>query len=244
MSRYFVETPIIGDAARLEGAEAHHAANVMRVRAGDAVTLFDGSGAEFLARVVKVGRSEIQLTVETRTEVDRELRRDVALCCALPRGDRQRWLIEKVVELGVRTFIPLRTKRGVVQPDAGVCERLRRTVIEASKQCGRNRLMQIGDPADVATAARSIDPATLRLLASPTAPFALGSAEFQTAAAATPGGLAGPLAAMIGPEGGLTDDEESTAVAAGWQAVSLGARILRIETAAALVCAWGTLETD
>lgn len=236
-SRYFVETLVVGTEARLTEAEAHHAIHVMRVRAGDAVVLFDGGGCEFAARVVKVGRSEVLLAVEAGAVVDRELSRSVILCTALPRGDRQRWLVEKAVELGARRLIPLRTQRAVVQPDADVAERLRRTVVEASKQCGRNRLMQIDEPLAPADAARLIEPATLRLLACPTATESLA-----TIVAGTSNGGPRPAAFLIGPEGGFTDDEEAAAVAAGWRPVGLGPRILRIETAAALVCAWGALQ--
>jgi 16S rRNA (uracil1498-N3)-methyltransferase len=234
-ARYFVETAIAGDQAALVDAEAHHAANVMRIKAGDVVRLFDGSGYEFAARVAQVGRSEVRLAIESRELVDRELARDVALCSALPKGDRQRWLIEKAVELGVRRFVPLRTKRSVVQPDSGACVRLRRTVIEASKQCGRNVLMRIDEPTDVAGCARMFGDDVLRLLASPAARELLSQLTLASASQ--------PLAVIIGPEGGLTDDEEATAHAAGWRAVSLGPRILRMETAAALVCGWGALES-
>jgi 16S rRNA (uracil1498-N3)-methyltransferase len=233
-ARYFVETPITGDEAALVDAEAHHAANVMRIKAGELVTLFDGSGYEFAARVAKVGRSEIRLAIEARSLVDRELARDVTLCSALPKGDRQRWLLEKAVELGVRRFVPLRTKRAVVQPDAGACARLRRTVVEASKQCGRNVLMRVDEPQDVAGCVRMVGEEVLRLLASPAATDDLT----QAAALA---GASRPVAAIIGPEGGLTDEEEAAAVAAGWRPVSLGPRILRIETAAALVCGWAAV---
>jgi 16S rRNA (uracil1498-N3)-methyltransferase len=234
-ARYFVETPIAGDEAALVDAEAHHAAHVMRIGVGDSVTLFDGSGYEFAARVAKVGRSEIQLAIEGRALVDRELRRDVTLCSALPRGDRQRWLIEKAVELGVRRFVPLRTKRAVVQPDAGACARLRRTVIEASKQCGRNVLMRIDEPPGVAGCAALFGDDVLRLLAAPSATE--GLIEMSSSATALR-----PVTVIIGPEGGLTDEEEAAATAAGWRPVSLGPRILRIETAAALVCGWAAIE--
>ncbi len=236
--RYFVEAPVVGCEARLIDAEAHHAIHVMRVRAGDAVTLFDGSGREFAARVVKTGRSEVLLAVDGGTIVDRELPRTLVLCTALPRGDRQRWLVEKAVELGAARLIPLRTKRAVVQPDADVAARLRRTVVEASKQCGRNRLMQIDDPLTPAEAARALDATALRLLASPAASESLASVIVHKGTEAPQ-----PLAFLIGPEGGLTDDEEAAATEAGWQPVRLGPRILRIETAAALVCAWGALQS-
>src|SRR5262245_59708870 len=137
--RYFVEPCIDGNQVTLSGAEAHHLIRVMRCRTDDEVTLFDGSGAEFLARVVHVGRADAELAVLARHEVDRELPLRVTLAVALPKGYRQRWLVEKLVELGASRLVPLETTRGVAQPDEKALVRLRRSVIEACKQCGRNR---------------------------------------------------------------------------------------------------------
>lgn len=233
--RYYSETPISGDRALLTGDEAHHLMNVMRARVGDEVVLFDGLGAEFSARIEQLAKREVRLAVTSRAETNREAPRRVTLYCALPRGDRQRWLVEKAVEMGVTKFVPLRTARGVVQPDAGVCERLRRTVVEASKQCRRNVLMEIGDPCGVPPAGESLSHDVCRLLAHPGAEATLVD---ETAPGRLPPGAA--VAILIGPEGGFTDDEARAAQAAGWQAVDLGARILRIETAALLAAALTT----
>jgi 16S rRNA (uracil1498-N3)-methyltransferase len=229
--RYYCDEPIAGDSAVLRGPEAHHLVDVMRVRVGDEVLLFDGSGSEFTAKIEQAGKREVRLTVLSRSTVDREAPRDVTLFCSLPRGDRQRWLIEKGVELGVRRFVPLRTARGVVQPDAGVCERLRRTVVEASKQCGRNRLMEIGDPCGMPPPADAIAPDAVRLLAHPGGAMRLAEVPASV-----------PVAVLIGPEGGFADDEAAAAIDAGWQAVDLGPRILRIETAALMLAACLTAE--
>src|SRR5688500_9189413 len=98
--RFFVETPIDSEQAELIGPEAHHLAHVMRAGPGAEVTLFDGSGAEFAARVTKIGRSRVELTVSARREIDRELPFPLVLGVALPKGDRQKWLVEKATELG------------------------------------------------------------------------------------------------------------------------------------------------
>jgi 16S rRNA (uracil1498-N3)-methyltransferase len=228
--RFFIDAPIAGETAVLRGPEAHHLSGVMRVRVGDEVLLFDGSGAEFPARVEAIERREVRLAVLSRNVVDRELPRDVTLCSALPRGDRQRWLIEKAVELGVRRFVPLRTNRAVVEPDSGTCERLRRTVIEASKQCGRNRLMEITAPSDAPPTAAA---GALNLLAHPGGETTL--AQLAEELRAQP---SRPIALLVGPEGGFTDEEAAAAQSAGWRPVSLGPRILRIETAATALAAW------
>lgn len=224
--RFFVETPIQGDVAELRSTEAQHALKVMRCRIGDQVTLFDDSGAEFPARISGHDRTTVQLDVLDRIAVDRELSCRLIMGVALPKGDRQRWLLEKAVELGVTKLVPLVTERGVAEPSAKALERLRRTVVEASKQCGRNRLMQVGQPLSVAAYCDSIDPNALRLLASP------GGQPWT-------GLLAGArdVAVAVGPEGGFTDDERQTALACQWSAVSLGRRILRIESAALALAA-------
>lgn len=226
--RYYCNQPIQGDLATLEGQEAQHLGKVMRANPGDRVVLFDNSGDQFEAEVKEVRRQQVLLTVLSRDSVCRELPEPVTLYTALPKGDRQRWLIEKTVESGVSRFVPIITTRSVVKPNPKTIERLERTVIEASKQCGRNRLMQITPPQtwpNVLAEAQDIT----RLIAHPT-----NSQQLPPTPKA-------PLAIAIGPEGGFTDDEVQQALDAGWQPVSLGPRILRIETAALALIARVTL---
>ena len=102
--------------ARPNRDEAHHLLHVMRAKAGTRVTLFDGSGWEFEAVVERAGRSEVELAIAGRQEIDREAQIAVTLGVALPKGERQKWLVEKVVELGVARLVPLETARGVAQP--------------------------------------------------------------------------------------------------------------------------------
>jgi len=141
--RYFADTPISGEKATLVGPEAHHLIHVMRAKPGDRVVLFDGGGAEYAAQVERLRRTEVELAILARHEVDRELPVELTLGVALPKGERQRWLVEKAVELGVQRLVPVDTQRSVARPAERTLARLRRAVIEASKQCGRNRLMEI-----------------------------------------------------------------------------------------------------
>ncbi len=236
--RYFVEPPITGERATLVAAEAHHLAHVMRGRAGDEITVFDGSGCEFTARVERVDRAAVQLAVLSRHEIDRELPRPLVVGASLPKGDRQRWLVEKLVELGATRFVPLETTRSVAQPTAGALDRLRRAVIEASKQCGRNRLMTIDVPQSWAQFVAQADSAAMRVVAHPG--FALTLEEFvrrryPELEAADVGGDAAGIVVAVGPEGGFADDEVAQAATAGWSVVNLGPRILRVETAATML---------
>ena len=95
-NRYFVTPPIDTDIVILAGTEAHHMIHVMRANPGAEVLLFDGSGAEFLAKVSRIDRSQVELKVLSRAETDRESPVDVTLGVSLPKGDRQKWLVEKV----------------------------------------------------------------------------------------------------------------------------------------------------
>ena len=227
--RYFVSSTIAGDRATLVESEAHHLANVMRAKPGARVILFDGSGLEFLAEVVQVGRSQIDLTILERTAVDRELPGQIVLGVALPKGDRQRWLVEKAAELGVHRLVLLTSERGVADAGGGTVVRLTRAVIEASKQCGRNRLMEIAPP-QTFPAYVTANPDSVRLIAHPG-----GGSISQLLEEA--GSRASEVRLAVGPEGGFTEDELELARQSGWQAVDLGPRILRVETAAIAMAA-------
>ena len=198
------------------------------------VVLFDGSGAEFDAEVVDCGRSSVDLKVLDRREVSRELSFCLTLGVALPKGDRQRWIVEKAVELGVTRLMPLITERSEKQGG----EKLNRYVIEASKQCGRNRLLEIAEPQRWSEwlAGRAKSPADLPLRAWVAHPTGRPLTSQDLSEART-------TLLAIGPEGGLTDDEVAAAAEAGWEIVRLGPRILRIETAAMALVAALTLLT-
>jgi 16S rRNA (uracil1498-N3)-methyltransferase len=236
LDRYFSSSPIEGDAVSLSGDEAQHLIRVMRARPGTQVLLFDGHGSEYLAVVERVDRSDVGLSILERRDADREISIDVVLAVSLPKGDRQKWLVEKAVELGVRQVVPLRTSRSVAQPVQQALERLERTVIEASKQCGRNRLMQIGEPQVWPDFVSATEQVPTRLLAHPDArprDGAKRSGLFIPPDEAT----TGPVLLAVGPEGGFTAEEVALATAAGWRPVDLGPRILRVETAAILLAA-------
>jgi 16S rRNA (uracil1498-N3)-methyltransferase len=224
--RCYSETPIEGDQATLDGSEAHHLLHVLRAAPGMEVTLFDGSGCEFDAQVTACKRSTVELAVTERREVDRELPQTLVLGVALPKGDRQRWIVEKSVELGVTRLVPLVTERSEKQGG----DKLGRYVIEASKQCGRNRLMEIAEPVRWDDWLHS--PAILAGAAPPTEPRRWVAHPTGMQPTVTQFAEQRPTLLAIGPEGGLSDAEIESAAAAGWETVGLGERILRIETAA------------
>lgn len=242
--RFFLPHPITTEHVTLGGPEAHHLLHVMRAAVGTAITLFDNSGAEFAAIVETPCRTEVVVRIVERREADRELPFHLTVGVALPKGDRQKWLVEKLTELGVTTLVPLITERGVAQPNSSAIGRLSRTVIEAAKQCGRNRLMHVAEPrewnawtetAGCLESRVSQPPAAIRRLFAHPSGIPFREIDLREPL---------PTALAIGPEGGLTDGEVAAALEAGWQQVSLGSRILRVETAAIALAAVVAIATE
>jgi 16S rRNA (uracil1498-N3)-methyltransferase len=225
--RFYVSSPLKPGQVILEGAEARHLATVCRLRAGDAVCLFNGDGRQYPATVQEVGKRTVALLVLGAETPERELSFRLVVAAPLPKGDRAQFLIEKLTELGVSGFVPLLTRRSVVQPRESTHDKLQRWVIEASKQCGRNRLMEIGSAEEWASYCRRDDLPMCRLVAH------CGEAPAGT------GQLPGKsdVAVAVGPEGGFTEEEVAAARHAGWQVIGLGPRVLRIETAALALAA-------
>lgn len=234
--RFFVEQPIRGTTARLVDSEAQHLTRVMRASVGDEVTLFDGEGAEFSAEIERIEKQGVSLKILERHEPNRELPFELTLAVALPKGDRQKVLMEKGTELGVTRLVPLMTKRGVAQPVDSALERLARQSIEAAKQCRRNRLMVVEAPENAGDFFAKADASQTRWIAHPG-----GKLPMELGWVSEEGKPNQGLIVAVGPEGGFSDEEVEHAVAAGWQKVSLGNRILRIETAAMAVAAWAGL---
>jgi len=237
--RFFVEQPIEGDQAELVGPEAHHLSHVLRARRGEFVTLFDGTGFEYRARIESIARAQVSLSVLDRSRVDRELAFSLTLGVSLPRGDRQKWMVEKLSELGATRLVPLLAQRTVAEPGAAARERLRRTAIEAAKQCGRNRLLEIGEPVEIANflsaAPRDAERWILHPHAVPDGWISAAAApRFPSPTARLP---ATAVVIAVGPEGGFTAEELQQSLALGWTPRTLGPRILRIETAAIAIAA-------
>ena len=224
--RFFLATPPAGGKAVLTGDEARHLARVLRAAVGDAVTLFDGRGRSWPARVAVLGRDTVELeTGEPR--VESACATAVTLAVALPKGERQKWLVEKLTELGVARLVPLVTERGVAEATSAAIARLERGVIEASKQCGRDTLMEIAAPASVAALVAGKSAGVIGLVTDP-AGRPLDPAGWPERA---------EVLGLVGPEGGFSPGELATTDAAGWPRVALAAHVLRVETAAVALAA-------
>lgn len=212
----------------IDGPSAHHMINVLRVSPEDQVVLFDGCGCEYSAIVQSVKKSKLTVEVIDAAEVSRELPFEISLAVALPKGDRQKVLIEKLVEVGVSRLIPLNAKRSVVKSVPKSRDKLLRRVIEASKQCGRNTLMAIDDP--VTTGQLFDSQAPVKLIAHP---YSSENGQSELAASVALGLDPGQRVLIaIGPEGGFDRAEVEAAIDKGWQPVKIGPAILRVETAA------------
>lgn len=223
--RFYLPDPPEAGRATLVGGEAHHLARVRRVEVGQIVEVFDGRGWASRARVGSIHKDRVDLEVVGDPLPDRTPSCRVTLATAVPKGDRFDWLIEKATELGVGRLVAVVAERSAVDPRAAKLDRLRRHVIEAAKQSGRNRLMALEGPVPLDDYLRS-ESAASRFVAHPG------------------GGLpsrwpaAGEAAAVaIGPEGGLTERELDLAREAGWGPIGLGPATLRIETAGIVGCA-------
>ncbi|MGB8854081.1 MAG: RsmE family RNA methyltransferase [Pirellulales bacterium] len=226
--RFFIPSPPVGGRVVLTADEARHLIRVLRARVGDDVVVFAGEGVEWPARVTRLARDEAELETGAARQDPPLVSPSLSIAVALPKGERQKWLVEKLTELGVAQLIPLETERGVAEATPAARERLRRGVIEACKQCGRNTLMAIGEPRTVAAVLADMPSGSSAVIADPGGP------------PLDPRGLAAGatnLLALVGPEGGFTAAEIAAAEQVSAIRVSLGPHILRIETAAIALAA-------
>ena len=220
--RFFLSQTPTNDTATLAGDEARHLSRVMRVRAGDPVELFDGQGTSWSATVTCIERNEVTLRIDAKYTDKISQQPVTTLAVALPKGERQKWLIEKITELGTDYLIPLTTSRSVAQPTSAAISRLKRGVVEACKQSKRNRLLEI-TPSQSLDTLLSTASTRMRILACPM------SSDSMQSVLSTP---IDEILIVIGPEGGFTEEELALSRAHDFQHMSLGQNILRIETAA------------
>ena len=220
LPRLYVDPPLsAGVAVGLDATQANYLGNVLRLKEGGEVLLFDGVSGEWLARVVEAGKRRMILAVVEPTRAQ-EAVPDLALAFAPVKKGRVDWLVEKAVELGVARLEPVITRRTIV--DKLNLERMRAHIVEAAEQCGRTALATIAEPLKLEAFMKALDPTR-------TLYFADETGGEPAASAYEPG----PATILTGPEGGFTP-EEAGAIRAlpNAKAISLGPRILRAETAA------------
>ncbi len=232
MPRFFVPTPLeAGAALDLPSGPARHV-QVLRLQPGNTITLFNGqTDGEYEATITHMGRSDVQVLVGAHHAVQREPERTVHLALGMPANDRMDWLVEKASELGVASIQPLMTERSVLRLSGERAEKKvahwHSVAVAACEQCGGNRVPRIHAvqtlDAWLKTGAATNHPARLLLsLQDSAVPLRLWAGTNRTQTATF----------LSGPEGGLSAQEEAAALASGFTPVSLGARVLRSETAA------------
>jgi len=237
LTRVYVDAPLAaGERVILEGNAASHVTRVLRLRVGEALTLFNGAGGEYAASIDAARGGRLTVAVGEPRAVERESPLTLTLAQGVSRGERMDLVVQKATELGVSGIVPLFTERSVVRLGAEQAERKlnhwRAIAIAACEQSGRNRLPKVAPPVSLADLLRSgTDPEgdasgcgvqDMCLLLSPGATSRIDALPRPATS----------VTVLIGPEGGLTNAEQEAAVAAGFLPVRLGPRVLRTETAA------------
>jgi 16S rRNA (uracil1498-N3)-methyltransferase len=213
MRRFLVEAARAGLTVELPREEARHAIRSLRLDAGEPIVVFDGKGAEYDARIVRIQSARV--LVEVGAARTAEAGRRFVIATAVPKGNRLDWMVEKLAELGAAEIVPVAFRRSVATVTDAKRARLERIAVSAAKQSGRATLPVVA--AEIAFERLLERTGTASRVASPGAGASLG---------------AGAECVVIGPEGGLTAEEAAALVGRGAVAVSLGRNILRIETAA------------
>jgi 16S rRNA (uracil1498-N3)-methyltransferase len=239
MPRFFCPAPLrTGDVLDLPAGAARHV-QVLRLQPGDSITLFNhgpgveaaSPGGEFEARVTLMGRSQVQVEIGAHANIEREPQRAVHLALGMPANERMDWLVEKAAELGVASIQPLMTERSVLRLAAERAtkkvEHWQSVAIAACEQCGGNRVPTVHA---VKTLTQWLGSLNLAQAGAPKA-MLLSLGEGTQALRGVELGAATALF-LSGPEGGLSRNEESAAMVAGFVPVTLGPRVLRSETAA------------
>jgi 16S rRNA (uracil1498-N3)-methyltransferase len=236
--RFHLDAPLrAGGVCTLSEDAAHHAVHVLRLREGDEVTLFNGRGGEFAARIASMQRLRISIDLLQHRAIERESPLRITLVQGVSAGERMDSTVRKAVELGVAEVQPVLAARSVARPKGDRAENRRshwqKIVISACEQCGRNRVPEV--QALVSLDDYRPQSGTTKILLSPASELPLSklsTAETRIVLAA-------------GPEAGFTEEEEARLVEAGFVPTSLGPRVLRTETAAvAALAALNALRGD
>jgi 16S rRNA (uracil1498-N3)-methyltransferase len=237
--RFYVDAPLhAGGSCLLPEEAAHHALHVMRLKAGDALTLFNGLGGEYAARLAAVERKRLSIDILGHRAVERESPLQLVLVQGVSSAERMDFTVRKAVELGVAGIHPVLAARSVARPQGERAENRRahwqKVAVSACEQCGRNRIPEVHPLLPLGSYLHNPLPEAAKVLLSPRSELSLSG----LAAAKT-------YLLAVGPEAGFDADEEAAFAAAGFVPVKLGPRVLRTETAAlAALAALSALRGD
>ncbi len=231
MSRFYVSPEKVGkEDILIDGKEAHHILDVMRMQDGDKVVVFDGTGNEYIGFIKNTDRTARRLLVEIiRTEKPSSKRvPEITLAQALPKKGKMDYIIEKATELGASEVIPLVSDRTIVRPDDAGCrkkvERWKKLAVEAAKQCGRTDVPEIDAVTEFSEMIDRMDRYDLVL-------FACLTDKTISLRKSLEGFKSGKILVFIGPEGDFTPEEMKMADVENCRFVSLGKRVLKSDTA-------------
>lgn len=238
--RFYLDQPLApGARFSLPPGPARHAARALRLAVNDSITLFNGKGGEYSARIERIHKDEVAVTVTGFADIERESRLRVMLAQGISSGERMDYTLQKAVELGVTAVQPIAARRSVVKLAGERADRRvahwQGVVASACEQCGRNQVPMVGAPQTLANWLGQYEGGRLLFL-SPLAEARLADLPAPTAMDCL----------VAGPEGGFEADEIATLEAAGAMPIRLGPRVLRTETAAlaalaAMQALWGDL---
>lgn len=239
--RVFHDGPLeAGQLVLLNESSAHHLRTVLRLKAGQEIMLFNGMGGEYLARIHSIDKKALTLEVIQYDAIDRESTLSITLAQGISRGQRMDFSIQKAVELGVTSLQPVATERCAVRQKGGKTDRKsthwQGVIASAAEQSGRTRFPVLLESTGLKEYLQQTPDSALKLVLDPLANDGLCDIKPHSR----------DVHILIGPEGGLSDQEIKTAKDAGFQPIRMGPRILRTETAGVTVIAimqalWGDL---
>lgn len=226
-----------GDCIELSPEASQHVALVLRMKAGASLTLFRGDNQEFIARILEIKKKQVLVQIENSQISCRESPLKITLAQGISKGERMEWVMQKAVELGVYKVVPLITEFCAVKLKA---ERLAKKkqlwqsiAISACEQCGRNTIPVVQDTATITDFLQQ-NSSELSLVLDPLSDKTYRDYKFENYTSVT---------LMVGPEGGLSEQEIQLALKSNFKSLSMGPRILRTETAAitalSVLQAWG-----
>jgi 16S rRNA (uracil1498-N3)-methyltransferase len=228
LTRIYVPDPLAaGTDVVLPAQAAEHLTRVLRLEPGAPLTLFNGAGGEYSATLGATAGKKTQVRVLEHDAVERDSPADITLVQGVARGERMDLIVQKATELGVTRIVPVLADRSVVKLDpkqrARKLEHWQAIAISACEQCGRNRVPEVREPAALGDAIAELAAGSVRWLLAADARDSLATVAADAAAR--------PIVLLIGPEGGLADNERQFALANGFAACRLGPRVMRTETA-------------
>lgn len=230
MRYFFIEPSLVtGPVASITGTEAHHIKNVLRLKPGDGLKLFDGTGFEYEALIIGVSAKDVAVKIQRKLEAAAPPGARIIVAQAFLKEKKMDDLVRKLCELGVARWMPFFSQRAIPKPDArrlaDRCRRWQRIATEAVKQCRRIDMPRIGDALSFEEILDFSDGCDLKLV------FWENETRRLTKGLASEDNFPQKIMVMLGPEGGFSEQEINMVWNRGFISAGLGPRILRAETA-------------